>query len=104
MEIGHIVLAAGLEINKQRRLAADLINCIQCNSSRHLGMAPNDSHEMHSDVRRASDSLENGDAVEEGLPREKGLGSHLIVVLQRGHGVFSGGFGDAQSSRGNGGC
>jgi len=77
VEVGHVVVAARLEVDEQGGGAADGVDGVEGDGSGDSGVAAGDGHEVDDGVGGAADGLQDGDGVEERFTREEGLRPEL---------------------------
>lgn len=87
VEVGHVVRARGLEVDEEGSGAADGIDGVERDSTGDEGVAVGDGEEVDDGVGGAADRLEDGDGVDEGFPREDGLGTELSLGELNGVGA-----------------
>ena len=66
VELGHVVVAAGLEVDEERGAAADGVDGVDGDAALEGGVPVDDCEQVDHGVGGAADGLQDGDGIEEG--------------------------------------
>ena len=98
VEVLHVVVARGLEIQQHRRVAAHAIQGVQIDVIAH---AAGNSGQMHDAIGGAADGQQHTHRVLEGCGRENLVNGEALA--REAHGLGAGTFGHAEAIRRHGG-